>query len=110
MPHNDDMEENKTDKINQISIVLAENGFIYHASSDSSPHKDYVYENIEDVLAAVKDDLDSPHLRSMKPEDGELTAKGAKNPEGLAAYMGRKKYGKEKMNAWAAKGKEKLFK
>lgn len=27
---------------------------------------------------------------------GELAAKGAKNPGGLAAYTGRKKYGKKK--------------
>jgi hypothetical protein len=35
-----------------------------------------------------------------------LAAKGAKNPEALAAYIGRKKYGKEKFQAAAAAGKK----
>lgn len=36
-----------------------------------------------------------------------LKAKGAEKPEALAAYIGRKKYGKEKMTQWAAKGRKK---
>jgi hypothetical protein len=35
-----------------------------------------------------------------------LAAKGAKNPQALAAYIGRKKYGKEKFQAAAAAGKK----
>lgn len=35
-----------------------------------------------------------------------LASKGAKNPEALAAYIGRKKYGKEKFQAAAAAGKK----
>lgn len=35
-----------------------------------------------------------------------LKAKGAKNPEALAAWIGRKKYGKEKFQSAAAKGKK----
>jgi hypothetical protein len=39
-----------------------------------------------------------------------LTAKlkksGAKNPKALAAFIGRKKYGKKKMSAMATKGKK----
>ena len=38
---------------------------------------------------------------------GELAAKGAKNPGALAAAIGRKRYGKKKMAAWSAKGREK---
>jgi hypothetical protein len=35
-----------------------------------------------------------------------LANKGAKNPQALAAYIGRKKYGKEKFQAAAAAGKK----
>ncbi|MBW2993932.1 hypothetical protein KY315_00755 [Candidatus Woesearchaeota archaeon] len=36
-----------------------------------------------------------------------LAAKGAKSPGGLAAYIGRKKYGKKKMSQWSAQGRKK---
>lgn len=36
---------------------------------------------------------------------GELAKKGAKNPAAVAAYIGRKKYGKTKFQSLAAKGK-----
>jgi len=32
---------------------------------------------------------------------------GVYDPAGLAAYIGRKKYGKKKMAKWAAKGRKK---
>jgi len=35
----------------------------------------------------------------------DLKDKGAKDPRALAAYIGRKKYGKEKFQKLAAKGK-----
>lgn len=34
-----------------------------------------------------------------------LAAKGAKDPKALAAWIGRKKYGKEKFQRLAAKGR-----
>ena len=37
----------------------------------------------------------------------ELTNKGSANPGGLAAFIGRKKYGKSKFQTMAAKGKAK---
>jgi hypothetical protein len=37
----------------------------------------------------------------------KLDEKGATNPGALAAYIGRKKYGKTKMAKWAAKGHSK---
>lgn len=37
----------------------------------------------------------------------QLSAKGAKNPKALAAYIGVKKYGQKKMSSMAAKGKKK---
>lgn len=56
--------------------------------------------------------------KSMKPGGGgsfaklkkELAKKGASSPGGLAAYIGRQKYGKKKMASWAAKGKERASK
>ncbi len=36
----------------------------------------------------------------------KLSAKGAKNPKALAAYIGRKKYGKKKFQKLAAKGQK----
>lgn len=49
--------------------------------------------------------------KNSKPGEGSrfkaltkaLEAKGVENPEALAAYIGRKKYGAEKMAKWAAK-------
>lgn len=35
-----------------------------------------------------------------------LKESGAKNPKAVAAMIGRKKYGKEKMQKWAAKGRK----
>ena len=59
----------------------------------------------------------STRQQIMKPKLGSgarfknLTAKlkkgGAKNPKALAASIGRKKYGKKKMSAMAAKGRKK---
>lgn len=37
--------------------------------------------------------------------EGELEAKGAKDPGALAAYIGRKKYGGKKFAAMSKKGK-----
>ena len=36
----------------------------------------------------------------------ELASRGARNPKALAAYIGRKKYGKKKMASLSAKGKK----
>ena len=52
--------------------------------------------------------------KSMKPGGGgrfqklkgELAKQGAKDPRALAASIGRKKYGKKKFQAMAAKGKK----
>lgn len=38
---------------------------------------------------------------------GELAKKGVKNPAGLAASIGRKKYGAKKMSQMAAAGRKK---
>lgn len=43
----------------------------------------------------------------FKKLKGQLAAKGATDPAALAAWIGRKKYGKEKFQKLAAKGKKK---
>jgi|TARA_R110001599_G_scaffold25651_1_gene91300 hypothetical protein len=42
----------------------------------------------------------------FKKLSSSLKKKGAKNPKALAAFIGRKKYGKKKMTAMAANGKK----
>lgn len=61
--------------------------------------KDGVYEEVE------SEELDEKYMGFQKTKK-ELAAKGAKNPSALAAWIGRKKYGKEKFQAAAVKGKK----
>ena len=42
----------------------------------------------------------------FKKLKNKLKKQGARNPAALAAHIGRKKYGKKKMSAMAAKGKK----
>ena len=44
--------------------------------------------------------------KRFKNLSSKLKKKGAKNPKALAAWIGRKKFGKKKMSAMAAKGKK----
>lgn len=43
--------------------------------------------------------------RKFRARVGKLAAAGAKNPAGLAAYISRKKYGKDRFQALALAGK-----
>lgn len=45
----------------------------------------------------------------FKKLKSELANKGATNPGALAAYIGRKKYGKKKFQGLAAKGKKQSY-
>ena len=53
--------------------------------------------------------------KSMKPGGGgrfaalkaKLAKRGATDPAALAAWIGRRKYGKTKMKQWSAKGRKK---
>lgn len=60
--------------------------------------KDGVYEESEE-------ELDEKYMGFQKTKK-VLAAKGAKNPSALAAWIGRKKYGKTKFQAAAAAGKK----
>lgn len=54
--------------------------------------------------------------KSMEPGGGgrfaalksKLSARGAKNPGGLAGFLGRKKYGAKKMAQWSASGRRRM--
>lgn len=37
----------------------------------------------------------------------KLRRRGARNPKALAAWIGRRKYGKKRMAKWAARGRKK---
>ena len=58
--------------------------------------------------------MKSPKKRKSKLGSGarfkalptQLKKRGAKNPKALAAFIGRKKYGKKKMTAMAKKGRK----
>ena len=69
MAHDNETKENKSKEIKRISIEKVENGFIYHAYAKdydmSGMGKDYIYESVDDVLAAIKDDFESPHMREI---------------------------------------------
>jgi hypothetical protein len=60
---------------------------------------DGVYEESEE------DELDEKYM-GFHALKGHLTQTGAKSPAALAAWIGREKYGKEKFQAAAAKGKK----
>ena len=83
----------KSTKIDSVEIRRAENGFIYCARSEQGPYSDekYVYQTVDEALAAAKDDLTSPHMRGGKP------AKDSR--EAMSAVAGKKSktYSKERL-------------
>lgn len=44
--------------------------------------------------------------RRFKRLEGKLRRRGARNPRALAAYIGRKKYGKRRFQKLAARGRK----
>lgn len=101
--------ENKQAEIESIHITRAENGFLYrvmvkdHEAKDEpsmKPHE-YVYQDLEDVLKAVEDDLESPHFRGKNPpypsqEKTEKAFKAIAEDEPGVVSQTRKKFGKER--------------
>jgi len=70
-----------------------------------------VGEAMENGLAEEIDELDEAEAElgsgeRFKKLSKELEKKGAKDPEALAAWIGKKKYGKEKMAKMAAQGRK----
>lgn len=84
-------------------------------SDKTSPDSDYRFakQQSKDFRKAYKkmevkeeeSSIDEKYMGFQKTEKA-LAAKGAKNPSALAAWIGRKKYGKTKFQAAAAKSKK----
>lgn len=51
-------------------------------------------------------DMRLGHGGRFKQLSEKLARKGVRDPKALAAHIGLKKYGKEKMTKWAEEGKE----
>tara|TARA_Y100000310_G_scaffold326021_1_gene390357 strand:- start:332 stop:556 length:225 start_codon:yes stop_codon:yes gene_type:complete len=63
----------------------------------------------QQVMKAPKKKKRKPKLgtgKRFKALTTKLSKKGAKNPKALAAWIGRKKYGKKKMAKMSAKGRK----
>jgi hypothetical protein len=58
-----------------------------------------------DKLKEEVEQVDEKYM-GFKAVEKAVAAKGARNPAAVAAYIGRKKYGKEKFQAMAAAGKK----
>ena len=48
--------------------------------------------------------------KRFKQLTAKLKKRGVKNPKALAAYIGRKKYGKKKVSKTSSKGKKEMIK
>jgi hypothetical protein len=112
------MAEKLASKIDDFRVNIAQNMF-----NQAEPQVQEDLSESEDLALVVEnatDDFDSDEISLSEEEvasfvekyegfkklSGELAAKGAKNPAGLAAWIGRKKYGKEKFQAAAAADKK----
>lgn len=107
-------EDKSGGKIKSIHIRVLDDGtYSYSAMTDKMKSMEYSFEDMDEMVKGLKDDLGSPHLRKPKLGTGErfsalkqeLARKGAKSPGGLAAYIGRKKYGKSRFQKLAEKGR-----
>lgn len=83
-------------KIEKHDDCVGNSDDVYKGKTKKSEYKrqsDDVYEEVEDL---------EEKYEGFKKLKGELAAKGAKTPGALAAWIGRKKYGKEKFQKAAA--------
>lgn len=91
--------------VSELKILAAES----HGHSSKKAKK--MSEEVEatdlelDLTQTELDEIAEAYM-GMEKLKSKLASKGAKNPAGLAAYIGRKKYGKEKFQAAAAAGKK----
>ena len=72
----EEVEDNGKGKIESIHIRVVDNGYVYNVMTDKMKGEDYVYEDMSNVVEALKDDLGSPHIR--------------KSHKGLSAMKARK--------------------
>ena len=109
---NAEMATRISSKLDDMRVSVAKNMFATEQAVEdediSSIEQVEIPEQFEsDELALSEEDVSKivEGYMGFKKLKGELAAKGAKNPEALAAWIGRKKYGKEKFQAKAAAGK-----
>lgn len=71
--------------------------------------QDYVLTAADYMEGEMNEEVEQVDEKYMgfKAVEKAVAAKGARNPAAVAAYIGRKKYGKEKFQAMAAAGKKK---
>jgi hypothetical protein len=60
----------------------------------------------QQVMKAPKKKKRKPSGKRFKDLTAKLKKRGAKSPKALAAWIGRKKYGKKKMAKMSAKGRK----
>ena len=111
------MAEKLSSKIEDLRVNIAQNMFAQPQVQEEQISEE---EDLALVVEHATDEFDSDEITLSEEEvselvekyvgfkklSGELAAKGAKNPGGLAAWIGRKKYGKEKFQAAAAADKK----
>lgn len=115
----DAMAEKLSGKIEDLRVNIAQNMF----NQVTEPQVQEEFNEDADLALVVEhatDEFDTDEISLSEEEvsefvekymgfeklSGELAAKGAKNPKGLAAWIGRKKYGKEKFQAAASSDKK----
>jgi hypothetical protein len=81
----------------QSKITLAEDYIVTATNYCASDLEESVNEEVEQI--------DEKYM-GFNAVQKAVAAKGARNPAAVAAYIGRKKYGKEKFQAMAAAGKK----
>lgn len=94
------MKENKSKgKITSMSIrQLHDGSFMYSCHTDKGVTHDYSYKSPKDLLAALADDLKSPHLREMKDMDKDPKMdKGGDMDKDMEKDMGKMSMMKEMM-------------
>jgi hypothetical protein len=71
--------------------------------------QDYILTAADYMEGEMNEEVEAVDEKYMgfKAVEKAVAAKGARNPAAVAAYIGRKKYGKEKFQAMAAAGKKK---
>lgn len=92
------MYEKISTKLDDMRMQVAQNMF--------NPVQEEI-ELAEDEIQLTEEEIDElcEKYIGFAKLSKQLKAKGAKNPEALAAWIGRKKLGKEKFQAKAAAGK-----
>lgn len=109
------MAERLSAKIDAMRMDISQSMFNQPAPAAVSEEADlaqivahYTEEFDADELTLNEEELAelTEKYEGFKQLSGELAAKGAKNPGGLAAWIGRRKYGNTKFQAAAANDKK----